>query len=288
MVTHFGSTTQGFLDSVPLASQIEKSTRQAWYALRAHGVIGELNMQTRRPLRDIAEIERYAALRATAVIATSEKVKRELMALGVRAKKIRVIHNAIEDYWFKQAPRGLCKEPQLVFLGRLGQDVFTLKLKGVDRLLHTYQAFPKMKKTTVCMTQNKDLKNWIKKSVPRNSVYTNLRKDLIPNLLAPLAGSVLLITSRYEGFSLSMVEGMSQGLIPVAYPVGVVPEIIENGRNGFIVRSQTEAIRRIRQILADENLREQMSIRARRTAGQFKSDYMADRLQQFYRTLIKR
>ncbi len=238
-------------------------------------------------MRDIAEIEHYAAIRATAVIATSEGVRKELMRAGVAAKKIKVIHNAIEDYWFKTPHATPCEDPAIIFLGRLGQDVFTFKLKGLDRLIHLYKKFPKTPKITVCMTLNKNLKKWMKTSIPRHTVYTNLRKDLIPNILRPMAGSILFIPSRYEGFSLSLIEGMSQGLIPVTYPVGVAPEIIKNGHNGFIVKNQSEAIRRIRQILNNEYLRLYMSGQARRTAGQFKSEYMADRLQNFYRTLLK-
>ena len=34
---------------------------------------------------------------------------------------------------------------------------------------------------------------------------------------------------------------MSQGIIPVAYPVGVAPEIITDNKNGFLARNQKEA-----------------------------------------------
>ncbi len=287
VVTHFGSTTLGFLKNVPKASALEGSTKPIWYSLRKNGVICELNIRTRRPMRDIAEIEHYAATRATAVIATSESVKKELVHAGVAAKKIKVIHNAIEDYWFKTPPPAPHKDPAIIFLGRLGQDVFTFKLKGLDRLIHLYKKFPEIPKTTVCMTLNKNLKKWMKTSISRHTVYTNLRKDLIPNILRPMAGSILFIPSRYEGFSLSLIEGMSQGLIPVTYPVGVAPEIIKNGQNGFIVKNQKEAVQRVRQILDNEYLRLYMSGQAHRTAGQFKSGYMADRLQNFYHTLLK-
>lgn len=287
VVTHFGSTTAGFLKSVPAASKMEPSTKAIWYALRKNKVISELNVRTRRPLRDIAEIEHYAAARATAVIATSEKVKKDLISVGVAPKKIKVIYNAIEDYWFRTPPAHPCESPSIVFLGRLGQDVFTFKLKGLDRLLHLHKKFPEVPKITVCMTLNKNLKKWMKESIPHHTVYTNMRKDLIPNILRPAAGSILFVPSRYEGFSLSLIEGMSQGLIPVTYPVGVAPEIIKNGRNGFIVKNQKEAVQRVRQILGNEYLRLYMSGQAYRTAEQFRSDYMADRLQKFYQAVLK-
>lgn len=283
VITHFGSTTSGFLRATPLANKIEKATRLTWYALRKNGVVKELNIKTRRPLRDIAEIEHYAASKAAAVIATSENVKKELVSAGISPQKIEVIHNAIEDYWFEKPIIPLDNPPQIVFLGRLGQDAFTLKLKGIDRLVHLYKRFPKTKKTTICMTANKSLKNWLKKEIPAHTVFTNLRKDLIPNILSSLAGSILVIPSRYEGFSLSLVEGMSQGLIPIAYSVGVAPEIIKNGQNGFIVRNQSEAIKRTKELLANDKLRRKMALQSLATAQQFRSDIMASKLFDFYR-----
>lgn len=287
VITHFGSTTSGFLKSTPLANNIEKSTNSIWYSLHKKKIIKELNIKTRRPLRDIAEIEQYVSKRATAVIATSENVKKELISNGVPPSRVEVIHNAIEDYWFEKSISFPINKPQLVFLGRLGHDAFTLKLKGVDRLVHFYKKFPKIKKTTVCMTNNKLIKIWLKKEISNHTVFTNFKKDLIPNILRPLAGSILFIPSRYEGFSLSLIEGMSQGLIPVTYPVGVAPEIIKNGVNGFVIKSQNEAIKRTKEILGDEKLRRRMCFEAYATSQNFRSDIMADRLLGFYRKILK-
>src|SRR3989344_825990 len=52
VICHFGSTTRGFLNSTPLANQIEYSTRKTWYSLKKQGAIKELNLKTHRPLRD--------------------------------------------------------------------------------------------------------------------------------------------------------------------------------------------------------------------------------------------
>jgi len=286
VVSHFGSTTSGFLKATPFANRLERSTKSIWYSLRKDGIVKELNLKTRRPLRDIAEIENYVAVKAIAVIATSQKVKKELIMSGVPSQKIEIIHNAIEDYWFDTRSISIKNTPHLVFLGRLGGDAFTLKLKGIDRLIHFYNHFPKMKKTTICMTTNKPLKTWLKKELHNHMVFTNLRKDLIPNILGSLSGSILFIPSRYEGFSLSLVEGMSQGLIPITYSVGVAPEIIKNGMNGFIVKSQKEAIQVAKKLIRDRAMRVRLSSEAIFTAQQFKSDIMANKLFNFYQKIL--
>lgn len=287
VISHFGSTTRGFLNAVPLASGLDVTTRGIWYKLKKQGAIAELNIKMRRPLRDIADIEEYVASRATAVIAASEHVRQELLAAGVQREKIYVIYNAIEDYWFESPSQQFMPKPSLVFLGRLGGDVFTLKLKGLDRLIHLYQRFPDIRKSTFCITTNKPLITWLRSEISNHDLYTNVQKDKLPDLLKPLRGSILFIPSRYEGFLLSLIEGMSQGLIPVVYPVGIAPEIIRNGKNGFLVSSQTEAIERVEQLLADAHLRKRLSIEASKTSQQFTSRLITKRLIEIYESIMR-
>src|SRR3989344_5213821 len=289
VVSHFGSTTRGFLNATPMANNLEKVTRKFWYILKKHGAITELNVKTRRPLRDIADIEEYVASRATAVIATSENVKKELLAMGISEEKIHLIHNAIEDYWFDVplAPK-ITERPSIVFLGRIGGDGFTLKLKGLDRLIHIYKRFSEVPKYTFCITANKALAGWLRTELPNHTLSTNVQKDRLPGMLNPLRGSILFLPSRYEGFSLSLIEGMSQGLIPVTYPIGVAPEIIQNGHNGFIVNNQQEAVECVEKLLGDENLRRKMSHEAQLSANVFRGESMAGRLVEFYKYVIER
>jgi glycosyltransferase involved in cell wall biosynthesis len=285
VIAHFGSTTKGFLQATPRAFQMEPELRKIWHTLRNKGAIAELNTKTRRPLRDIAEIEEYVALKSEAVIATSLNVKKELLDMGVEAQKIHLIHNAIEDYWFNKRRPSLAGTPHIVFLGRMGGDVFSLKLKGVDRLIHLYAHFADVKKVTVCMTTNTGIIAWFQNIIPNHQLFVNVKKDTIPGLIQNLRGSILFIPSRYEGFSLSLVEGMSQGLVPVVYPVGVAPEIVKNGENGFIVSSQKEAIEKVRLLLTDANLRLTCSRSAEKSALQFSSSRIAKKLMKLYKAV---
>jgi len=282
VISHFGSTNRGFLQATPRAGMIEKGPKEVWYELRKAGAIKELNLKTRRPLRDIAEIEEYVARRADAVIATSKKVKQELQEMGVDEEKIHLIHNAIEDYWFGSDKYPIIEEPRIVFLGRIGAGAFDLKLKGFDRLIHLFDSFTDTKKITVCMTTNKPLMSWMLNSIPNHALFANIKKDKIPAILQPLRGSVLFISSRYEGFSLSLIEGMSQGLIPIMYDVGVAAEIIVNGKNGFLVSSQKEAIEKAKLLLTNKTLRKKCTEGAEKTAELFRSDVITKKLIAVY------
>ena len=287
VVSHFGSTTDGFLKAVPQTHDLSPSLRKVWAELRKDGVIDTLNIPTRRPLRDIAEIEHYVATQASAVIATSEIVARDLRAVGVPGSRIHVIHNAIEDFWFDHPPVPAAR-PSLIYLGRLGDDPFTLKLKGFDRLVACWRSFPSAPKRTFCISTNEALTKWMSEKIPSHEVRANVLKDRVCAELRRESGSILLMPSRYEGFGLSLVEGMSQGLIPVTAQVGVAPEIIENGKNGFLVRDEKAMIRAVRTLLGDARLRARLSVGAMRTAHAFRASILADRLIEVYKDVLER
>lgn len=285
VVCHFGSTNAGLLKATPHTAALEDENKAVYRALVHDGVLSEIRLKTRRPLRDIAEVELYTALLADAVIATSAGVKRELVSFGVPPERIRVIHNAIEDCWFTE-PQEKMAPPILVFLGRIGNDVFTWKLKGLDRMIVLYKKFPHLPKLSIVATPNEQLADWLDREIPHHTACFNVPQQEIGSMLHAHRGGIVLLTSRYEGFSLSLIEAMSQGLIPIAYAVGVVPEIIEDGVNGYIVSSVREARAKIRKICSDERLRATLSKGAITTAGRFHGEQMTETLTDFYTNIL--
>jgi glycosyltransferase involved in cell wall biosynthesis len=286
VIAHFGSTTNGFLDRVPLAYKVNQSTRQFWYDLQKNKVLKQINLKTKRPLRDIADIEKFVASRATKVIATSKGVARELAQFKVEKANLSIIPNAIEDYWFAVGYRKPSRHASLVFLGRMGNDSFNLKLKGMDRLFEWYSQFPGLPKKTVAITTNEALTGYLDSHLSNHTMIANAQKDSIPSILNELSGSILFIPSRYEGFSLSLIEGMSQGLIPIVYKVGVAPEIIKNGKNGFLVTNQRQVHKYTKLLLSNYGLRKKMSLEAHKTSQIFTTDRMVDQFISLYEEVL--
>lgn len=62
------------------------------------------------------------------------------------------------------------------------------------------------------------------------------------------ARALLFPTLWEEPFGLVMIEALSCGTPVIAYPHGAVPEVIEDGKNGFLVGSVNEMIEKIRVI----------------------------------------
>ena len=79
---------------------------------------------------------------------------------------------------------------------------------------------------------------------------------------------VFLIPSHGEGFPNSMLEAMGASLPIIATPVGAIPEVIENGKEGFIVElGDVEALqKKIQKLAQDPLLRQKMGVESYKTA----------------------
>jgi glycosyltransferase involved in cell wall biosynthesis len=82
---------------------------------------------------------------------------------------------------------------------------------------------------------------------------------------------VWIVASRSEGFALPVLEAMACGCAVVATDCGGPRDIIEDGRNGFLVPvgDASAIVSRVQLLLADAALRNQMRRRAQETVRRF-------------------
>ena len=111
------------------------------------------------------------------------------------------------------------------------------------------------------------------------------RSDVV-NLLR--SSDVFVLPSLAEGFSLSIIEALAAGLPVVATRVGGAAEIIDEGRNGFLVPPADapalgEAV--IRALSPEAPARESMRQAALETARRFSFDITAQKMYGIYRSL---
>lgn len=289
LISHFGSTTSGFLRKVPHAKRLyyEKSELiEIYNELKSDLSLHNNSASIRSSLKDIHKIEIAVAKKSTAVIATSENVKKELIRNKVPKSKIHIIHNAIEDYWFKSCKRYPVKNKAvLVYLGRIGEDLFTLKLKGINRLVYVLRQFKSLNKRVIIMTSRLAGYTKVFSKIPRCDLRLSMEKKEIPPLLSENYGDIYINTGRYEGFCLSLIEAMSQGLVPIIFPIGVAPEIIKNGKNGYLVHNIDEMIDRINLLTFNRKKRALMAKESIKTSMQFKSEILIKNLTKLYSEL---
>lgn len=81
------------------------------------------------------------------------------------------------------------------------------------------------------------------------------------------AFDIFVLPSVKEGFPWALIEAMAAKLPVIGTNVGAVPEIIEDGQNGFLVKpaNSTEIVRRLKELLANEIRQQEIGIRAHQT-----------------------
>jgi UDP-glucose:(heptosyl)LPS alpha-1,3-glucosyltransferase len=100
------------------------------------------------------------------------------------------------------------------------------------------------------------------------------------------AADAFLLPSSYETFSLVTFEAAASGLPILAAPVNGVRELIEDGRNGFLIDRDPHGIATRLELLADDpRLRERLGREARASALRFSSQRMVAEHHELYRRL---
>ena len=105
------------------------------------------------------------------------------------------------------------------------------------------------------------------------------------------AAGVLVVPSAYEGLPYVILEAMQQGTPVVATRVSGHPEVIEDGRNGFLVDLDKPAALAARcvEILRDPALAERFARAGRETlARRFELERQLDEYLDYYEALSTR
>lgn len=103
-----------------------------------------------------------------------------------------------------------------------------------------------------------------------------------------LASSVLVCSSRFEGFGMMLIEAMACGLPVVSFDCEWGPRsIITDGHDGLLVANgQVEALSdALVRVLSDEALRRRLGSAARQSAGRYSMDVIGSKWHQFFENL---
>jgi glycosyltransferase involved in cell wall biosynthesis len=100
---------------------------------------------------------------------------------------------------------------------------------------------------------------------------------------------IYLHTAWYEPFGLVLLEAMAAGLPCVTLDGKGNRDLIEDGRNGFLLERQDASVfaDRIIELSGDRERYGAMSAYVRRFAKQYDIDTITDRLVDFYRARVK-
>jgi len=114
-----------------------------------------------------------------------------------------------------------------------------------------------------------------------------LRKDEM--LKARLKSDIYILPSYAEGLPVAMLEAMAAGLPVISTRVGSIPEVIEDGINGFLIEpGDYEALaEKIVELASDQDLRQTMGERnVEKIRKSYSSERAMQELNEIYREVI--
>lgn len=101
--------------------------------------------------------------------------------------------------------------------------------------------------------------------------------------------SILMMTSRYEGMPLTLLEAQAYGVVPIVYDsFASVSDVITDGRDGVMVEpfGDTDAFaERLAELMRDEEKRGKLSEAGKASAGRFSEEAIASKWMQLLEAL---
>jgi glycosyltransferase involved in cell wall biosynthesis len=277
------------LTAVPLVVRLSTSS------LEAQGIDGVAS--TRRNRWD-ASRERWQASSADA-LATHSAAHRDLMAeeLGIAADRITVNPLGIDVFpeWIR--PPRSPGPPTVVYLGRLEHRKGTIELlQAVPRVL---QAVPDARFVLIgadrahCpggRTHGQYLQEDFPPEVRRQVTLAGRLPQPDVDLWLQTA-DLFVAPSRYESFGLIFVEAMRWGTPVIGTTAGGIPEIVEDGKSGVLVRPEApeELAEAMIRLLSDPGRRKALGAAGRQRAEtEFSVERMTQRVVELYQDVISR
>jgi len=243
---------------------------------------------------------RYTDSLVNRTIAVSGEVARELVRKKITIqKKIQIIYNGVDlkkfnvaspEVSLRQREKLSIEKDKKIFIsvGRLH------KIKAQSLLVDAAYILKKQYGNFhIIIVGSGDEYGVLKDRIQRFGLESQVtlagKKDNVQDFLQ--ASDVFILTSKEEGFGLSVVEAMASGLPVIATKVGGVPEIIEDGETGFLIKSQNinELVDKMSFFmkLSDEK-RRSIGVRARRVVEEkFSITKMMHSYTDLYKDILK-
>lgn len=247
-------------------------------------------------------IERLLARHTTRLVAVSDEVRDDLLALRIApAARIAVIPLGfdLDPFRLPQPEQQRTRDTVRAELGiGPGESVVCLvarlvAIKRVDRFLRiARRVHESMPEVRFMVVGDGDLGVGLRRSsdsvaLGDRLLWTGMRLDM-PGIY--MASDVVVLTSDNEGTPVSLIEAQAAARPTVATAVGGVPAVVLDGSTGLTVDRDDEAgfAGAIAALLADEDRRERMGrCGADHVTRHFGLDRLVDDVDVMYRTLLR-
>ncbi len=255
-----------------------------------HGLVGT---QAPMTVRAWQALELRCMRRARAIIACSEQVRKDLLARGVTATKISLVHNGVPgpdaaalsaDKTALRASLGIPGGgPVVLFAGRIVEG------KGLDLLLEACAQRREWRCVAVGDGPARGALEALARRHGLDALFAGTQADMTPWYLA---ADVVALPSRSEAFPMVLLEAAAHGRPVIATNVGGVPEIVVDRETGVLLPDPAGSDTLSGLVMALDLLRnpkarnEMGSIARARWEAEFTPEHMAQRTAKVYRITV--
>ena len=202
-------------------------------------------------------------------------------------KNKAIIYNGINNTFFNNISEE--KKEDIIYVGRLS------KVKGLDVFLNALnKVYDKNQNVSTTFVGDGEERQKLEKMVQDFKMEDKVQfVGTQSNVINWLDSKSIFVYPSIcaEGFGISVAEAMSRGCIPVAFRKGGLPELIENGKNGYLIDevSEEKLANKILDILKLSNEEiEELRKNAIQTSRNFSIDNTINELEGQYKKLIDR
>jgi len=232
---------------------------------------------------DVQFLELTTTIKWSHIIAVSHFIAKELIGVGCHHNRVTTVHHGVDEKMFNpkiNTKKILKKYPQLKGKRSIFHPARMGLAKGCDVSIKALRTV--IKKYPDCMlilagtkniidwgeTQQKDIAFMVQ-LIDKFGLRDNVLVDSYALTDMPALYNVSQVcvypSSSFEPFGLTMLEAMACSRPMIVTKMGGMPEIISDAINGFVipVKDSQELASRIIQLMADQELREQLGTTGR-------------------------
>lgn len=219
--------------------------------------------------------------RVDAFIAISHAVKHAMVTAGIKPDRIEVVYSGVPAPQLNR-PRDWRRErgwpSNTVICGIVGA---MTREKGLDSVAGISRRLPGdiFRRTRLLLLGGKG------KGATTVAGVEGFDAGFIEEIHDAVAGvDVLWHPARSEGLGTAVIDAMALGVPPIAFAVGGLPEVIEDGKSGRLVPpgDMAEFARAATELITDDGLRARLADGARKRAREFDAGRMIERTAEVY------
>jgi glycosyltransferase involved in cell wall biosynthesis len=223
--------------------------------------------------------------RVAAFIAISDAVRQAMVSAGIEPHRITVVHSGILLPEGPVAPRDWRAEARwpkhTIVCGIIGSMTAEKGLSDLPQIFASLspELFALLALVFIGAADDQS-------EVPGLRTFAAGFVDEVGKAAAGL--DILLHPSHEEGLGTAVIEAMAVGVPPIAYAVGGVPEVIEDGISGLLVppRDTGAFAGALTRLAEDPTLRASLGNGGRLRASRFDANSMVDGTQAVYDGLL--